>query len=534
MPHTSSSMRRSAALISLMALASRLLGLLRDMAMAWLLGGGPAAEALVIAMRVPHMIRRLFGEGSLSMTITAALVRLGCAPSPSGSASPAPDARRMAAMTSALHWRLALALGLPVALCCWQAEACVALLAPAASAAVLDQAAPLLRICLPYALAASLAALGMALLHSLQRFFLPALAPVLFNCAVLAAAALAACGGGDAAGLLAGGMLCGGIAQWASQRMGTIRLRRAAASAPADGSTAWRLLGDLPAGALGAAAPQLSMLCATAAASALPGGTVAALYYAERLLELPLGVLSMGLGIASLPVLSRLAAAGRHELLAGQTSDALRWSLLLTLPAAAGLAAVAAPLISLLLEHGAFAARDVRLATLALMGYLPALPACGLTRILLAACHARGMGRPPLYGALLATAASALAAGLCAATVHTEDALWTLTLSCAAALWIQPLLLWRVLNRSLAAHHACLRLSRKALGQMAFAALCTWLAAGSAAGLPCAAGWKLCLAVPAGIVCYAAVLMALRNADALDILRRLRLWWTQRHTSSLS
>ena len=566
MSRTSSaaSLPRTAALISGMTLLSRLLGLARDVAMAWLLGGSPAAEALVIAMRVPHMIRRLFAEGSLSMSITAALVRLGCAAPqqptamprrPAGrtaaQAMPQPDSRTaqqaarqqeqpahqpdgvppcepdplfMAAVTRALHWRLTLVLGSVVAACCLLAGPFTHLLAPAADSTVLAQAIPLFRLCLPYALAASLAALGMGLLHSQQCFLLPALAPVLFNCAVLASAALAACGLGDAAFLLAGGMLAGGLLQWASQRAAVAPLWRAAASVPVSGALVWRVARGMPSGALGAAAPQLVMLCTTAAASALPTGALAALYYAERLLELPLGLLTVGLSMAGLPLLSRLSAAGAHTAFAAQTSTALRWSLLLTLPAAAALAAVAEPLIRLLLAHGAFDEQAVRLTTLALLGYLPALPACGLTRPLLAACHAHGLSRLPLHGALLSTVLAGAAALGFLLFADAGSALLPLTLSGSLALWTQPLCLWHGLNRRLREQGARLRLPCLPLVQMGCAAAGTGYAASLTAQHIASPLWSLCAAIPAGMLCYALLLRLFRNGDALDIFHRLRLW----------
>ena len=429
-----SGLARTAALLGGFALFSRLLGLVRDMSMAWLLGGGAAADALVAAMRLPHVLRRLLGEGSLSMTLTASLVRLrqgngfpnGARLDADGAAATSGNAT-LRLLARAMSLRLGLILLLLTLLGLAAAPWLARMLAPGFSGPELERTVVLLRLCLPYVLAAGMAALGMALLHSMGVFWLPALSPALFNLVMLLAAVAAALGLCPPAEALAVGMLCGGLAQWLAQWLAVRRLLpqnapRTHAEAACEGRTggqpatsavdacaereitagAWRCLALLPGGVLGAAAPQLAMLAAMTLASGLGQGQVAALYYAERLLELPLGLVGVCLGMASLPTLSRLAAAKDFTQFSSQLSTALRLTAMLSLPAAAGLWAVGPQLVAGLLGHGAFDSQAARDTGLALLAYVPGLPAFACNRSLLAACNALGLVRRTAMSALWA------------------------------------------------------------------------------------------------------------------------------------
>ena len=200
-------MARTAGMLALFTLLSRLLGLVRDMGMAWMVGCGPVADALVAALRLPHLLRRLLGEGSLSMTLTAWLVRHDVA---QGQGDPLP------ALASGLFRRLVLVLGGLVLLGMLAAPQLLAFLAPALSPEALAEGSSLLRLCLPYVLLAGMAALGMAVLHCREVFWLPALSPVIFNVVVISAMLAGWLAGGTEAvpAALAAGMSAGGLAQW--------------------------------------------------------------------------------------------------------------------------------------------------------------------------------------------------------------------------------------------------------------------------------------------------------------------------------
>ena len=538
---------RTAALLGGFALVSRVLGLLRDMSMAWLVGGGAAADALVAAMRLPHVLRRMLGEGSLSMTLTASLVhleRLGHAPSHAPShAMCLQRSHSMRMLAQALALRLGLVLAMLTILGMIAAPLLADVLAPGFYGPERQEAIYLLRICLPYTLAAGMAALGMALLHSLGVFWLPAVSPALFNVVILLFALAAGLGLLPAAPALAVGMLCGGLAQWFAQWLAVRRLLPPVHAGQSAGqrseqaalrsnaaSLAWKCLGRLPAGLLGASAPQLAMLAAMSLASSLGRGQVAALYYAERLLELPLGLVGVCLGMASLPTLSRLAAAKDFALFAEQLRTALRLTLLLSLPAAAGLWAVGPRLVEGLLRHGAFGDNAAYETGLALWAYLPGLPAFAINRSLLAACNALGEVRRTAASAVWAVVAT-LAVG--AALVHSLSGslgVMAPALAVSIGLWLQCGLLLYILGSSLkknsggtATAMICMPAAIAALRQ-SMAAAATALVAWQFLELlrGCGIWLELAVAISGGGAIWLLSLLALRDDDAIAAGRALR------------
>ncbi len=538
---------RTAALLGGFALVSRVLGLLRDMSMAWLVGGGAAADALVAAMRLPHVLRRMLGEGSLSMTLTASLVhleRLGHAPSHAPShAMCLQRSHSMRMLAQALALRLGLVLALLTILGMVAAPLLADVLAPGFYGPERQEAIYLLRICLPYTLAAGMAALGMALLHSLGVFWLPAVSPALFNVVILLFALAAGLGLLPAAPALAVGMLCGGLAQWFAQWLAVRRLLPPVHAGQSAGqcseqaalrsnaaSLTWKCLGRLPAGLLGASAPQLAMLAAMSLASSLGRGQVAALYYAERLLELPLGLVGVCLGMASLPTLSRLAAAKDFALFAEQLRTALRLTLLLSLPAAAGLWAVGPRLVEGLLRHGAFGDNAAYETGLALWAYLPGLPAFAINRSLLAACNALGEVRRTAASAVWAVVAT-LAVG--AALVHSLSSslgVMAPALAVSIGLWLQCGLLLYILGSSLkknsggtATAMICMPAAIAVLRQ-SMAAAATALVAWQLLELlrGCGIWLELAVAISGGAAIWLLSLLALRDGDAVAAVRALR------------
>lgn len=552
----SGGLARIAALLGGFALFSRLLGLVRDMGMAWLLGGGAAADALVAAMRLPHVLRRLLGEGSLSMTLTASLVRLqlGGDGGPGGAENAATG---LLARALSLRLGIVLILFTLVALAAapWLAKA----LAPGFSGAELERTVFLLRLCLPYVLAAGMAALGMALLHSMGIFWLPALSPALFNMVMLLAAGAAALGFFPPAPALAAGMLCGGIAQWLAQWLAVRRLlpgsfRNGPPGTPlnalgqahgagaertrAVNRAAWRCLRLLPGGVLGAAAPQLAMLAAMALASGLGQGQVAALYYAERLLELPLGLVGVCLGMASLPALSRLAAEGNFSRFGQHLSAALRLTLMLSLPAAAGLAALGPQLVEGLLGHGAFDRQAAFETGLALLAYVPGLPAFACNRSLLAACNALGLVRHTAVSALW-TVGGTLVAGLALVRMlGPEYSILAPALAVSCGLWLQCVLLLRLLGKRLREGDVCPPAGRRGfwpglplwlpgpqvMGRHVLAGALTGFAANALLRLCAPWGlWPSLLAgIAGGVAVWALVLLVLRDPDLFLLAGRLR------------
>ena len=491
-------MARTAGMLALFTLFSRLLGLVRDMGMAWLVGCGPVADALVAALRLPHLLRRLLGEGSLSMTLTAWLVRHDVAHG---------REELLPALASGLLRRLVLALGGLVLLGMLAAPQLLAFLAPALSPEALAEGSRLLRLCLPYVLLAGLAALGMAVLHCREVFWLPALSPVIFNVVVISAMLAGWWAGGTEAvpAALAAGMSAGGLAQWLAQ-WGYARhvFPAAKAKRPAavpSGRELWGCLGRLPLGLIGAC-----------------------------------------LGMASLPRLSRLAGEKDFAAFRQDMALALRWATLLSLPAAAGLWAVGPCLVDVLLHHGEFDATGVRQVTLALWAYLPCLPACAVSRCLLAGCNALGDVRLTALSSLLAVVFT-LAGGAWLLHSMARDIYFCLPAAAAsAALWGQTLWLWRGLRRrvrpvlpawALLDGMACLR-HVLAAGGAAAGALAVLRLCGMACplreplsvvpvvlpGLPAAGA--LALSIGAGCCAWGGVLILLGDADMRMLAHKLR------------
>ena len=521
---------RTAALLGGFALASRLLGLARDMCMAWLLGGGAAADALVAAMRLPHVLRRLLGEGSLSMTMTACLVRLARQPQDSAK-------RDMRALSAALALRLGALLGALTLLGLLAAPWITGLLAPGFSGPQREAAVELMRVCLPYVPAAVMAALGMAFLHSLGIFWLPAFSPVLFNLVLLAFAGVAGLGLLPPAFALAMGMTCGGVAQWLAQWLAVRRLLPGALKAPGSAERAggrsrtarmaWGCLRRIPAGLLGASAPQLAMLAAMALASGLGQGQVSALYYAERLLELPLGLVGVCLGMASLPTLSRLAARGETARFEEQLAAALRLTLLLILPAAAGLWAVGPRLIEGLFSHGAFDDRAAYETGMALWAYLPGLPAFAVNRPLLSACNALGAARRTAVSSVGSVAVTLVAGMVLMRSLSGGVGVMAPALAVSLGLWTQTGLLLRILGGALRAAGGTGSEERRWLPRpaqvlrQALAALAACLAAWLLLELLHARGlWTgLVCAVASGAAAWCTCLWVLRDGDFLALVR---------------
>ncbi|MBQ1844320.1 MAG: murein biosynthesis protein MurJ, partial [Desulfovibrio sp.] len=356
-----------ALVVGLWSMVSRLLGLARDLGMAWLLGAGALADALVAATVVPHALRKLLGDGVLSLPVTAEACGEEARRTPFlARATLAPVLPALG--TAALGLTLAALLLAP-----WLAG----LLAPGHGGEVLwrAEAASLLRLASPYLGCAILASFAMGLLHALGEFGRAALAPVCFNLCVLAFMGLAWRGQGQPAEMIALGIAAAGMVQaillwgflWqAERRRFPQRILRAGGRTQEDERKARALgtrlrasLWTMPGVVLASSSLQLAVLAAMASASLAGQGRMSALYFADRLLELPVGVVGACMGIASLPELSRTARQGDMAGFGESLRLALHAGLLFSLPAAAGLWAVAPLAAGVLLGHGAFGQEGV-------------------------------------------------------------------------------------------------------------------------------------------------------------------------------
>ncbi|MDQ0473724.1 murein biosynthesis integral membrane protein MurJ [Labrys wisconsinensis] len=392
------SFARNAANLGLATLASRVLGFVRDVMVAAALGAGPAADAFVVAFRIPGLLRRLFAEGAFN----TAFVPLH------GEAAARGEGRLFAEEVFA-----AVAAGflLVTALALLAMPLLVALVAPgfARDGGSVELAVALSRITFPYCLATALMVVASAVLNVHGRFTASAYAPALINvvtiAALLAAPHLGWTGQEAAARVLAWAVLIGGLAQcglvlMALRRAGLgLTLRR-----PRLTPAVRRFLVLALPGVAAAGITQVNAFVGLVVASPEPGA-VAWLYYADRVYQLPLGIVAVAIGVALLPDIVRHSAAGdaageRHAL-----SRAAEFAAVLSLPAALALMVAATPIVAVLFERGAFGPGDSAATAAALAGFAAGLPAFVAARLLQPLFFARTRMRLPFLVALAGVAA---------------------------------------------------------------------------------------------------------------------------------
>ncbi|WP_428032314.1 lipid II flippase MurJ [Ancylobacter sp.] len=389
---------RHASTVALLTLASRVLGFVRDAGVAALFGTGVVADASVAGLALPQIARRLLGEGALNAALLPAL------------AQAEGEARRRLAGAALVLFGLA---GLALAgLFLLFMPQLVALLAPGfamdgprAAGAVL--AGRLAVVCLPLALLAGVLA---AFANAAGRFARPAMAPAAANVAVIALLVMLWLAGAHtmspsaALAWLAAGAVAGAATQFVLNMLAVPRGLVRLSLAPADLKAALPLLAGAATPLLAAALPQLRFLIAAAAASGIAGG-VAALFYATRLVELPLGLVGASAGAVLLPA---LAAGERGQDGSGLGAGGLTAALALSLPAALGLAVLAHPIVVVLFERGAFDASASRLTAGALALLALTLPVQALEKVLITIAFARGLSRLVTLASLAALPAGAL------------------------------------------------------------------------------------------------------------------------------
>lgn len=380
---------RAAGLISGLTLASRVTGLLRDVATGYFFGAGPLADAFFVAFRLPNLLRRFVGEGAMSVAFVPVFTEYA--------ARGRDEAQRALRAVATGFGLLLLALTLLGVLF---APGWLALLAPgfAAEPETAALTVTLTRWLFLYLPLICLVAVYGAWLNVRRHFLVPALSPVLLNLAIIAAAALLSARFGIRAlvfGVLAGGLLQVG-AHLVVLRAGGIAATPLWAPAHPALRRALRLLAPA---ALGAAMYQINVLLSTSLATLLPTGSVSALWYAGRLLEFPIGLVAVALGTAALPSFADQAARGAHEALRRSLAFALALTNYVALPAALGLLVLAEPITAVLFQRGAFTTADVGRTAAALQAYAVGLWALAVVRVVAPAFYALRDVRTPLRAA---------------------------------------------------------------------------------------------------------------------------------------
>jgi putative peptidoglycan lipid II flippase len=390
----------AAGVVSIATLGSRILGFVRDMALAWLLGAGMAADAFFAAFRIPSTLRELLGEGALSAafipTFTRTVEREG---RPAGW-------RLVSTVLGTLLVVLAVVTGLGV------------LFAPEIARLVawgwagepdkLELTGRLLRIMFPYIFVVGLAALFMGMLNSLGHFLTPALSPTVLNVAMLGGIVLAAREASVFPVAIA--VVVGGAGQLVVQipsawRRGWRPVMRFAPRDPGVQHIA-RLM--LP-GVASLAVTQVNVVVGTLLASFLAQGSVSTMTYALRLIQFPIGMIGVAIGTGALPVMASAVARDAPEEMRHAVEDSLRLAVFLTAPAMVALMVFPADIVGVLFERGAFARGDTRLTAAILSAQALGLLFYVTNRILAPAFFAMHDTWTPMSSAMASAAANLLA-----------------------------------------------------------------------------------------------------------------------------
>ncbi|HEX7250037.1 MAG TPA: murein biosynthesis integral membrane protein MurJ [Burkholderiales bacterium] len=373
---------RALATVSSLTLVSRILGYVRDFVIARAFGAGLATDAFFVAFRIPNLLRRLFAEGAFSQAFVPVLSYYKARNSPE-------ETRTLLDGTATL---LFLALVIAAALGMALAPIVVYVSAPgfAADPQKFELTVAMLRITFPYIAFISLVALAAGIFNTWNRFSVPAITPTLLNLSFIVFALAFADRFEEPVFALAWAVFAGGALQLAFQVPFLARMRllprwRLDFSHPG----VRRILKLMLPAAFGVSISQVSLLINTIFASFLVSGSVSWLYYADRLMEFPAGVLGVALGTILLPSLSKYHADANPQEYSRLLDWGLRLTVLLAVPAAAALAVIALPLIAALFQYGRFTEGDAWATREALMAYSVGLVGMILVKILAPGFYAR-------------------------------------------------------------------------------------------------------------------------------------------------
>jgi putative peptidoglycan lipid II flippase len=369
-------------------LASRLLGFIRDILLARVLGAGILADAFFVAFKLPNFFRRLFAEGTLTVALVPVL-----------SEERKKGERETHQYLNALAGILLATLLLVTVLGVIFMPVLLLIFAPGFRDEPdrWNQALLLARWTFPYLFMISLAALSWAVLNAYKKFAVAAASPALLNIALIFAALILAPGFDNPAMAMAIGVLLGGILQLGIQipalrRIGWIPRPFIRLNLPPVRQTL-KLFGPA---VLGVAAVQINILVGTILATLLPVGAVSYLYYADRIVQLPLALFGIAMGTALLPALSEHFASKNHLQAVDELRHGLGWLTWITLPAVIGILILAEPIIATLFEHGRFN-HEASIATAhALQAYALGLLAFCWVKVLSTACYAEQDAKAPV------------------------------------------------------------------------------------------------------------------------------------------
>jgi putative peptidoglycan lipid II flippase len=429
-------MMKAVGTIGGLTMVSRVFGFAREMMMSRIMGASAAADAFLVAFRLPNTFRRLFGEGAFSAGFVPLFSqRLH-------GEGGIDDARKFSEEVLAVFlptlflFTVVFELAMPL------------FVLAIASGYASDPwkfalTVFLTRITFPYLLLISLVSLYSGILNSLTKFAAAAFAPALLNMAMLAALIIVPVGGETTARALAVGVTIGGVIQlalvWASSRRAGISLRlRRPRMTP---GVRQFFVVVIPA-TLGAGVYQISQLIDTFFATRLPTGSMSYLNYSDRLNQLPLSVIGTALGTAILPQISRFISKGEPAEAAKVQSQAVELSMLLCLPAALALAVVAGPLVAAMFQGGRFTATDALITGNTLSIIVSGLPAYVLVKVITPGFYARKDTATPVKTAVVVLVANIV---LNFALIP-PFGIYGLAIAIAACSWLNAIMLYLILR----------------------------------------------------------------------------------------
>lgn len=385
---------KSLAAVSSMTMFSRVLGFARDAIVARIFGAGMATDAFFVAFKLPNLLRRIFAEGAFSQAFVPILAEY--------KSKQGEDATRV--FVSYVSGLLTLALAIVTVIGMLAAPWVITITAPgfADTADKFALTTQLLRITFPYILLISLASLVGAILNTWNRFSVPAFAPTFLNVSMISFALFAAPYFHPPVLALAWAVTVGGVLQLTYQlphlkKIGMLVLPRINLK----DAGAMRVVKQMGPAILGVSVSQISLIINTIFASFLVSGSVSWMYYADRLMEFPSGVLGVALGTILLPSLSKSFASGNHDEYCRLMDWGLRLCFLLALPSAVALGIIAKPLTVALFQYGKFSAFDAAMTQRALVAYSVGLMGLIVVKVLAPGFYSRQDIKTPVKIAIV-------------------------------------------------------------------------------------------------------------------------------------
>ena len=418
---------KSLAAVSSLTMVSRVLGFVRDTLIARIFGAGVASDAFVVAFKLPNLLRRIFAEGAFSQAFVPILAEY--------KTQQGEEATRtfLAYVAGLLTLVLALVTLLGMLAAPWIVWVSAPGFAdePERFALTVD----LLRVTFPYILLISLSSLLGAVLNTWNRFSVPAFVPTLLNVSMIIFTVWLAPYFDPPIMALGWAVLVGGLAQFlwqlpALKQVGMLVLPRLSLR----DTGVWRVLRQMGPAIFGVSVGQISLIINTIFASFLVAGSVSWMYYADRLMELPSGVLGVALGTILLPALAKTYASADRADYSKLLDWGLRLCFLLVLPCTLALALIAEPLIVSLFQYGKFTAHDSAMTQQALVAYSVGLLALILVKILAPGFYAQQDIKTPVRIAIVSLLATQAMNALFIFVIDLRHAGLALSISLAACL----------------------------------------------------------------------------------------------------